>query len=119
MKGVTELKRVTLHSLAHKEIYPDNDFTDNNFLNCGKLTILVVGKNLTVGDGMFKFHNQPTMTACVNIYTAATSASDGTINLNAANNALLTGNIYYYSESEAENCWHYDVNCNAALYQIA
>ena len=119
MKGVTELKRVTLHSLAHKEIYPDNDFTDNNFLNCGKLTILVVGKNFTVGDGMFKIHNQPTMTACVNIYTAATSASDGMLNLNAANNALLTGNIYYYSESEAENCWHYDANGNAALYQTA
>ena len=45
--------------------------------------------------------------ASVNIYTLATSASDGGITLNKDNNATLTGNIYYYSETEASGAWHY------------
>lgn len=97
MTGVTELKAVELHSLPHKSIYPVNDLTNNNFLNCGKLTTVVVGKNFTVGDGMFKIFNKPEYSACVNIYTLATGEADGTITLNKdGNNALLTGNICYY-----------------------
>ena len=83
-------------------------------MNCPKLTTVVVGKNFTVGDAMFMSTNGSP--ACVNIYTLATGESDGTITLNTANNALLTGTIYYYSETQKAGCWHYDDNGNAELW---
>ena len=46
--------------------------------------------------------------ASVNIYTLATSASDGSITLNKENNATLTGNIYYYSDTKTSGAWHYE-----------
>lgn len=105
MIGVTDLRVTTLKELPHKDIYPDNDFTNHNFMNCPKLKTVVVGKNLTVGDGMFMSTNGDAASA--DIYTLATSETDGTININIANNATLTGNVYYYSETELSSAWHY------------
>lgn len=115
MTGITDLKVTTLQEQPHKNIYgTKNDFTNRNFMNCPKLTTVVVGKNFTVGDAMFMSTNGSP--ACVNIYTLATGESDGTITLNTANNALLMGTIYYYSETQKAGCWHYDVNGNAELW---
>ena len=107
MIGITNLKITTLQELPHKSIYgTTNDYTNHNFMNCPKLTTVVVGKNFTVGDAMFMSTQGDT--AHVNIYTLATGESDGTITLNTDKNALLTGNIYYYSETEKSGCWHYE-----------
>ena len=107
MIGITNLKITTLQELPHKSIYgTTNDYTNHNFMNCPKLTTVVVGKNFTVGDAMFMSTHGDT--AHVNIYTLATGESDGTITLNTDQNALLTGNIYYYSETEKSGCWHYE-----------
>lgn len=115
MTGITDLKVTTLQEQPHKNIYgTKNDFTNHNFMNCPKLTTVVVGKNFTVGDAMFMSTNGSP--ACVNIYTLATGESDGIITLNTANNALLTGTIYYYSETQKAGCWHYDDNGNAELW---
>lgn len=115
MTGITDLKVTTLQEQPHKSIYgTTNDFTNHNFMNCPKLTTVVVGKNFTVGNAMFMSTNGSP--ACVNIYTLATGESDGTITLNTANNALLTGTIYYYSETQKAGCWHYDDNGNAELW---
>lgn len=115
MTGITDLKVTTLQEQPHKSIYgTKNDFTNHNFMNCPKLTTVVVGKNFTVGDAMFMSTNGSP--ACVNIYTLATGESDGTITLNTANNSLLTGTIYYYSETQKAGCWHYDDNGNAELW---
>lgn len=115
MTGITDLKVTTLQEQPHKSIYgTKNDFTNHNFMNCPKLTTVVVGKNFTVGDAMFMSTNGSP--ACVNIYTLATGESDGTITLNTAKNALLTGTIYYYSETQKAGCWHYDDNGNAELW---
>lgn len=115
MTGITDLKVTTLQEQPHKSIYgTTNDFTNHNFMNCPKLTTVVVGKNFTVGNDMFMSTNGSP--ACVNIYTLATGESDGTITLNTANNALLTGTIYYYSETQKAGCWHYDDNGNAELW---
>lgn len=115
MTGITDLKVTTLQEQPHKSIYgTTNDFTNHNFMNCPKLTTVVVGKNFTVGDAMFMSTNGSP--ACVNIYTLATGESDGTITLNTANNALLTGTIYYYSETQKAGCWHYDDNGNVAIW---
>lgn len=105
MIGVTDLRVTTLKELPHKDIYPDNDFTNHNFMNCPKLKTVVVGKNLTIGDAMFMSTNGDAASA--DIYTLATSETDGTININADNNATLTGNVYYYSETELSGAWHY------------
>lgn len=115
MTGITDLKVTTLQEQPHKSIYgTTNDFTNHNFMNCPKLTTVVVGKNFTVGNDMFMSTNGSP--ACVNIYTLATGESDGTITLNTAKNALLTGTIYYYSETQKAGCWHYDDNGNAELW---
>ena len=107
MVGVANINVTTLHELPHKAIYGStNDHTNHNFMNCPKLSTVVVGKNFTVGDAMFMTTNGDA--ASVNIYTLATSASDGGITLNKDNNATLTGNIYYYSETKASGAWHYE-----------
>ena len=114
MVGVANINVTTLQELPHKAIYGStNDFTNHNFMNCPKLSTVVVGKNFTVGDAMFMTTNGDA--ASVNIYTLATSASDGGITLNKDNNATLTGNIYYFSETKASGAWHY-VNGVAMLW---
>ena len=114
MVGVAKINVTTLHELPHKAIYGStNDFTNHNFMNCPKLSTVVVGKNFTVGDAMFMTTNGDA--ASVNIYTLATSASDGGITLNKDNNATLTGNIYYYSDTETSGAWRY-VNGVAVLW---
>ena len=114
MVGVAKINVTTLHELPHKAIYGStNDHTNHNFMNCPKLSTVVVGKNFTVGNEMFMTTNGDA--ASVNIYTLATSASDGGITLNKDNNATLTGNIYYYSDTETSGAWHY-VNGIAVLW---
>ena len=114
MVGVANINVTTLQELPHKAIYGStNDFTNHNFMNCPKLSTVVVGKNFTVGDAMFMTTNGDA--ASVNIYTLATSASDGGITLNKDNNATLTGNIYYYSDTETSGAWRY-VNGIAMLW---
>ena len=114
MVGVAKINVTTLHELPHKAIYGStNDHTNHNFMNCPKLSTVVVGKNFTVGNEMFMTTNGDA--AIVNIYTLATSASDGGITLNKDNNATLTGNIYYYSDTETSGAWRY-VNGVAMLW---
>ena len=106
MVGIANINVTTLQELPHKAIYGStNDHTNHNFMNCPKLSTVVVGKNFIVGDAMFMTTNGDA--ASVNIYTLATSANDGGITLNKDNNATLTGNIYYYSETELGGAWHY------------
>ena len=106
MVGVANINVTTLQELPHKAIYGStNDHTNHNFMNCPKLSTVFVGKNFTVGNAMFMTTNGDA--ASVNIYTLATNASDGGITLNKDNNATLTGNIYYFSETKASGAWHY------------
>ena len=106
MKGVEKLPLVWFSSLDHYGVYSANDVTSNNFLNCGKLTTVVVGKNFECGAQMFKIHNDDSLTACVNIY-ADGNESECNITLSDDQNQLLTNTIYYYSDTESENSWHY------------
>ena len=114
MVGVANINVTTLRELPHKAIYGStNDHTNHNFMNCPKLSTVVVGKNFIVGDAMFMTTNGDA--ASVNIYTLATSASDGGITLNKDNNATLIGNIYYYSDTKTSGAWRY-VNGVAVLW---
>lgn len=82
--------------------------TNNNFLGCTKLTVLVVGEKFNLhpngGDEQQfpKLGNSP----CVDIYVYGKSVVDCSIG-DDAKNGLLTGNVYYYSETNADNCWRY------------
>ena len=116
MKGVANLALTTWDKLDHyKTVYVSgNDYTSNNFLNCGKLTTVVVGKSFNCDPQMFKIHNADSLTACVNIYVDG-GESESTVVLSDEQNQLLTGTIYYYSESQKANCWHY-VNGVATLW---
>ena len=82
---------------------------NNNFLGCGALKIIVVGKGFNSDVGQFHETNSPDLY----VYGAISDGVPTTTDINKV------GNTYYYSESEAENCWHYDANGNAVLYQIA
>ena len=82
--------------------------TNNNFLGCVKLTVLIVGEKFNLhpnGGGEQQFVKQGN-TPCVDIYVYGTSVVDCSVG-DDAKNGLLTGNVYYYNETKAENCWRY------------
>ena len=82
--------------------------TNNNFLGCVKLTVLIVGEKFNLhpnGGGEQQFVKQGNA-PCVDIYVYGTSVVDCSIG-DDAKNGLLTGNVYYYNETKAENCWRY------------
>lgn len=86
--------------------------TNNNFLGCSKLTVLIVGEKFNLypnGDTSAQQFPKQSYNACIDMYVYGTSVNF-TRNTNDPN-GLLTGNIYYYSESaptDTENTyWHY------------
>ena len=83
--------------------------TNNNFLGCTKLTVLVVGEKFNIhpnGDNGEQQFPSLGSTPCVDIYVYGTSVVDCSIG-DSAKNGLLTGNVYYYNETKADNCWRY------------
>lgn len=120
MLGVENLDLVWLNNRSYySDVYVTNDVTANNFMNCSSLTTVVVGKKFTCGQQMFKYHGSETYTACVNIYVEG-NEGESSINIGtdyaSDQNHFLTGNIYYYSEESATNCWHYGEGGFATLW---
>lgn len=103
MKGVTNLE---LLNLTNKKIYTGECFSSNNFMNCGKLRVVVVGKNFNCDPQMFKIWDNNTITACTDIYVEG-SEEESNIVLNPDQNDLLTRTVYYYSKTQKSGCWHY------------
>lgn len=113
MTGITDM---AFKNLGKNGIYAnetENVITNNNFLNCVKLTTVIVNKSFNLyADSdtaqQFKFNrNDITLTPCIDIYVAGTQ---GESNVNCARitqNDLLSGNIYYFSAEQADGCWHY------------
>lgn len=95
--------------------------TGNNFLGCSKLTMLIVNKAFNLFDDPLALNAQQFVgdAKCINIY-AFGSEGDSNVIINkegaTGNNGLLSGNIYYYSETQKAGCWHYDDNGNAELW---
>ena len=75
--------------------------SDNNFRSCYKLTTLIIGDGFKSNVGQFTTDGSAT----INLYVYGTTA----ITTHANDNAL-TGNIYYYSETESAGKWHFDEN---------
>lgn len=113
MTGITDM---AFKNLGKNGIYANETedvITNNNFLNCVKLTTVIVNKSFNLyADSdtaqQFKFNrNDITLTPCIDIYVAGTQ---GESNVNCARitqNDLLSGNIYYFSAEQADGCWHY------------
>lgn len=95
--------------------------TGNNFLGCSKLTMLIVNKAFNLFDDPLALNAQQFVgdAKCINIY-AFGSEGDSNVIINkegaTGNNGLLSGKVYYYSETQKAGCWHYDVNGNAELW---
>lgn len=95
--------------------------TGNNFLGCSKLTTLIVNKAFNLFDDPLALNAQQFVgdAKCINIY-AFGSEGDSNVIINkegaTGNNGLLSGKVYYYSETQKAGCWHYDVNGNAELW---
>ena len=75
--------------------------SDNNFRSCYKLTTLIIGEGFKSNVGQFTTDGSAT----INLYVYGTTAITTQANDNA-----LTGNIYYYSETESAGAWHFDEN---------
>ena len=102
MIGVTNLESKAISG----GIYGDeSDYTTNNFLDCEKLTTVIVNKSFTAGVQQFKSRSDSS-SVCVNIY-AVGSAEEVSVNISNEQNQLYGGTVYYYSETEAAGCRHY------------
>ena len=112
MKGVANL---ALLNLSNQKIYTGACYSSNNFMNCGKLKVVIVGKNFNCDPQMFKIWGDDSITACTDIYVEG-SEEESNIVLSNDQNALLTKTVYYYSETAQSGCWHYDEQGNVALW---
>ena len=112
MKGVANL---ALLNLSNQKIYTGECYSSNNFMNCGKLKVVIVGKNFNCDPQMFKIWGNDNITACTDIYVEG-SEEESKIVLSNDQNALLTKTVYYYSETAQSGCWHYDEQGNVALW---
>ena len=79
---------------------------NNNFLGCGKLKTIVVGKAFNSDVGQFHETNKPNLY----VYGTESDGAPSTLDIDKV------GNIYYYSANQATGCWHYDGNGSAVLW---
>ena len=116
--SVTELKGgafINCYNLKYISMIGVETLNDggqnNNFLNCINLETIIVGKKFEVTAQQFKLWGE-TLRSTPRIYVEGTAAeSEITIsNDNNINDILANASICYYSETLAENCWHYDEN---------
>ncbi len=83
--------------------------TNNNFIGCTKLTVLIVGEKFNLHPSGESYEQQflsQGNPACIDVYVYGTSVVNCS-NGSDDKNGLLTGNVYYYSETESENSWRY------------
>lgn len=97
--------------------------TTNNFINCGKITTVIVHKDFQLTTQQFKKHDS-VESAKIDIYVNGKKGDSTFTYVNIPNegkgNEFLTGKIYYYSESaptDTENTyWHYGEDGFATLW---
>ena len=83
--------------------------TNNNFIGCTKLTVLIVGEKFNLHPSGESYEQQflsQGNPACIDVYVYGTSVVNCS-NGSDDKNGLLTGNVYYYSETSAANSWRY------------
>ena len=119
MTGITDM---AFKNLGTSGIYADETedvITNNNFLNCGKLTVLVVNKKFNLyadntGAQQFKITDEK-LSACINIYVAGSEAESQVNCAPSGANDLLTGKVYYKGDVNSCEMWNYDESGNIVL----
>ena len=89
---------------------------NNNFRDCFKLKVVITSTALTSNVGQFgtAVGNTPE-NPILDFYVYGESGAPALNNGAADADNLVSGRVYYYSETQAENCWHY-VNGVATLW---
>ncbi len=104
MVGVEEL---TLENLSNSGIYGNDVYSTNNFLNCGKLKVVIVGKKFKITNNHFIKTDDSLTAGLVDIYMSGAEGECEFVYDPANRNEHLSGNVYYYSETSAANSWRY------------
>ncbi len=116
MTGITDM---AFKNLGKDGIYanePENVITNNNFLNCVKLTTVIVNKSFNLYKDsdtaqQFKFtRNDITLTPCVDIYVVGTQDESNVNCARITQNDLLSGVIYYKGDKTKCLQWNFDDN---------
>ncbi len=102
--GVEEL---TLENLSNSGIYGNEVYSTNNFLNCGKLKVVIVGKKFKITNNHFIRTDDSLTAGLADIYMSGAEGECEFVYDPANRNEHLSGNVYYYSETESENSWRY------------
>ena len=118
-KECARLKYVSMTGVENLEakklsggIYDTDVFTTNNFINCGNLKTLIVGKKFVVEGNQFVIHDQP-YGSCVNVFVTGAESDGGLTIGKGTQNELLTGEVYYKGDHTKCMEWDYDNNGNA------
>ena len=112
MVGVEEL---TLENLSNSGIYGNGVYSTNNFLNCGKLKVVIVGKKFKITNNHFIRTDDSLTAGLADIYMSGAEGECEFAYDSSDRNEHLSGNVYYYSEAELSGAWHY-VNGVAVLW---
>ncbi len=109
MTGVAEL---TLENLSNKGIYGKSVYSTNNFLNCGSLTTVIVGKSFKITGNHFIRTNGDLPAGNADIYMSGSKAEASFVYDKTNRNEHFSGRVYYLGN--AENCeeWNYDASGN-------
>lgn len=112
MVGVEEL---TLENLSNSGIYGNGVYSTNNFLNCGKLKVVIVGKKFKITNNHFIRTDDSLTAGLADIYMSGAEGECEFVYDSSNRNEHLSGNVYYYSEAELSGAWRY-VNGVAMLW---
>ena len=104
MVGVEEL---TLENLSNSGIYGNGVYSTNNFLNCGNLKVVIVGKKFKITNNHFIRTDDSLTAGLADIYMSGAEGECEFVYDPANRNEHLSGNVYYYSETSAANSWRY------------
>lgn len=105
MVGVEEL---TLENLSNSGIYGNGVYSTNNFLNCGKLKVVIVGKKFKITNNHFIRTDDSLTAGLADIYMSGAEGECEFVYDSSNRNEHLSGNVYYYSEAELSGAWHYE-----------
>lgn len=108
MIGITDLNYASPYGGAGR---------DNNFRNCFKLKTVVTSTALKTNVGQFgSREEEEPANKILDFFVFGESGAPDLFTGRADANNLVSGRVYYYSATQAENCWHYDENGFAVLW---
>ena len=115
MLGITDMAFLNLGKSGIYANESEDAVTNNNFHLSTKLKYLVVNKNFNLFRDSSDAQQFPGDAKCIDLYVFG-SETESNVRVTGGNNGLLSGNVYYYSETAVAGCWHYDESGIPALW---